>query len=194
MKRGITLLETIVCMAIIAVLAGILTPLFARARYSARIESSLSNLRQLHLATSLYRNDYGNGDGDTPAAKSLPPELYVLQSKTFGSVGKSPCGVHPDNARGALSKQYFSYTYWHGTANNDECRPEYTAQTHKLGEDYVLFTDADCNSASEPLWSNHFVHFGLGVRLSGQAFRVRRLGDIGRLEWWHPEMLSTQSK
>lgn len=189
MRKGITLIETLVCIAIIAILAGILTPVFARARYAAKIESSVSNLRQLHLATSLYRNDYGNGEGFTPAAKSLPPDLFVLTAKEFQSVRVSPCGVHPDNSRNTLAKDYFSYTYWHGIDNNDENRLDYANHTRKLGEDFVLFTDSDCNERTEPLWSAHFVHFGLGIRLNGQAFRARRLGDIGRLEWWHPELI-----
>lgn len=57
MIRGFTLIELLVVIAIIAILAGILFPVFARARESARKSRCLSNLRQIHAAALMYSQD-----------------------------------------------------------------------------------------------------------------------------------------
>jgi prepilin-type N-terminal cleavage/methylation domain-containing protein/prepilin-type processing-associated H-X9-DG protein len=56
--KGFTLIELLVVVAIIAVLAAILFPVFARARENARRASCISNLKQYGLATIMYVQDY----------------------------------------------------------------------------------------------------------------------------------------
>src|SRR5260370_22726870 len=55
---GFTLIELLVVIAIIAVLAGILFPVLARARGSARKTTAISNLRQIGTALHMYTPDY----------------------------------------------------------------------------------------------------------------------------------------
>ena len=55
---GFTLIELLVVIAICAVLAGILFPVFAKARASARETTSLSNLKQVGGALLMYTADY----------------------------------------------------------------------------------------------------------------------------------------
>ena len=55
---GFTLIELLVVVAIIAILAAILFPVFAQARESARRVSCLSNLKQLGHAFAQYTQDY----------------------------------------------------------------------------------------------------------------------------------------
>jgi prepilin-type N-terminal cleavage/methylation domain-containing protein/prepilin-type processing-associated H-X9-DG protein len=57
-KRGFTLIELLVVIAIIAILAAILFPVFARAREAARASTCVSNLKQIGLAATMYRQDY----------------------------------------------------------------------------------------------------------------------------------------
>lgn len=56
--RGFTLIELLVVMAIIAILAAILFPVFARAREAARSTMCASNARQIGTAWMLYAQDY----------------------------------------------------------------------------------------------------------------------------------------
>jgi prepilin-type N-terminal cleavage/methylation domain-containing protein/prepilin-type processing-associated H-X9-DG protein len=67
-RRAFTLIELLVVVAIIAILAAILFPVFARAREQARKTSCQSNLKQIGLAFGMYRQDYDemmpvNGEG-----------------------------------------------------------------------------------------------------------------------------------
>ena len=62
--RGFTLIELLVVMAIIAILAAILFPVFAKAREKARQITCASNLRELALGFTMYVDD---NDGTYPS-------------------------------------------------------------------------------------------------------------------------------
>ena len=51
---GFTLIELLIVIAIIAILAAMLFPVFARAREKARTISCTSNLKQLMMAVEMY--------------------------------------------------------------------------------------------------------------------------------------------
>lgn len=57
-RAAFTLIELLVVVAIIAILAAILFPVFARARENARRASCISNLKQIGLGTMQYVQDY----------------------------------------------------------------------------------------------------------------------------------------
>lgn len=57
-RAGFTLIELLVVIAIIAVLAGILFPVFAAARGKARSARCLANLKQIGNAMQMYMDDY----------------------------------------------------------------------------------------------------------------------------------------
>jgi prepilin-type N-terminal cleavage/methylation domain-containing protein/prepilin-type processing-associated H-X9-DG protein len=56
-SSGFTLIELLIVVAIIAVLAAILFPVFARARENARRASCMSNLKQIGLGMMMYVQD-----------------------------------------------------------------------------------------------------------------------------------------
>ena len=59
-SRGFTLIELLVVIAIIAILAGILFPVFVSARESARRTRCQANLKQIGSAFNLYLADWSN--------------------------------------------------------------------------------------------------------------------------------------
>src|SRR5579859_2497289 len=58
MKRAFSMVELLVVIGIIALLAAILFPLFARAKLAAKGASCENNLHQIGQSMLLYMNDY----------------------------------------------------------------------------------------------------------------------------------------
>ena len=73
-QRGFTLVELLIVIAIIAVLAAILLPVFLTVRARARQTVCVSNLRQIGLAIGLYAQD---NDDFYPAGKDPSDEFAV---------------------------------------------------------------------------------------------------------------------
>lgn len=67
-RRAFTLIELLTVIAIIAVLAAILFPVFAQAKAAAKKDQALSNVRQIGTALHLYVND---------ADDHLPPRYFT---------------------------------------------------------------------------------------------------------------------
>ena len=58
-RKGLTLVELLIVVAIIAALAALLFPVFQSVRERAYIASCTSNLKQLYNALQLYEEDWG---------------------------------------------------------------------------------------------------------------------------------------
>jgi prepilin-type N-terminal cleavage/methylation domain-containing protein len=74
-RAGFTLIEILIVLAIVAMVAGLLFPVFATVRDKARMSSCASNLHQIHLALAQYASDNSG---------SLPP--YPSQTTAGGTI------------------------------------------------------------------------------------------------------------
>lgn len=115
-RKGFTLIEILVVVAIISLLTAILFPVFARARENARRTSCMSNLKQLALGMAQYSQDY---DGHFPVksvcgsntacgpygwADAIQPYLKSYQ------VLQCPSDPNPPNSSPS-SAYYVDYAY-----------------------------------------------------------------------------------
>ncbi|MBX3111574.1 MAG: type II secretion system protein [Fimbriimonadaceae bacterium] len=87
MERAFTLVELLVVVAIIAVLAAVLFPVFATAKVAAKKTQSLTQLRQTTLAWSLYNDDY---DGTVMRALTTAPGKVVYWWGSFDGTELRP--------------------------------------------------------------------------------------------------------
>ncbi len=98
-RAGFTLIEILVVIAIIAILAAILFPVFSRARAKARQSKCLSNQKQLALAMDMYAQDY---DEQYPAAHNGPGGGGLDGGWVWYDVFPVPGSGQFDVARGSL--------------------------------------------------------------------------------------------
>ena len=84
MKKAFTLIELLVVIAIIAILAAILFPVFAQAKAAAKKTASLSNAKQIGLATQMYSADADdvmvltfNGSSENAFMSAAPPAEHT---------------------------------------------------------------------------------------------------------------------
>jgi prepilin-type N-terminal cleavage/methylation domain-containing protein/prepilin-type processing-associated H-X9-DG protein len=78
--KGFTLIELLVTIAIIAILAAILFPVFARAREQARKSACMSNLKQIGIGVMMYVQDY---DESYPACDIMNTDLGTIQAEWY---------------------------------------------------------------------------------------------------------------
>lgn len=131
MKRAFTLIELLVVIAIIAILAAILFPVFAQAKTAAKATQSLSNLKQIGLAWTLYAADYD--DTLMRASTSAPGKTYYWWGSYDGiTLRKEEALLHtymrsgqiqadpllPLNNRPALGDTGYAYNYSHLSPSN----------------------------------------------------------------------------
>ncbi len=130
-KRGFTLLELMFVISIIAILAAILFPVFARARESARRSTCASNLQQIGVALNMYAQSY---DGRYPKKNNefAPVFRYVGNIDIFYCPSDSaehywqlqPAKMAPYSASHFYGPEipvrtYSSYVYRGGLCNDD---------------------------------------------------------------------------
>lgn len=180
MKRAFTLVEVVVCLAIVVIVAALTAPVFAKVKKNAQITASLSNLHQMHLALALYRLD-SDGDGvyGTASQMGLPGMATVWKSKLGlpESVWHSPCGTDPALFSG--SPDAFSYMY------NPEDSESFSREAILHREEVVLVVDLNCGDPDRPFRARFLNHRGLGVRLGGQLVNRVKPGDPETSAWWY---------
>lgn len=176
MRNGLTLLETVVCVAIVAVVAAIVAPVFGRARHAARVAAAGEQLRQMHRVVTIYRQDYEELPYGKPYPMGLPAPGDLTGQRPLWWLPKefffSPCGTHPE-FRAARTSFWF---VWFSE--------EWPPYVESKQESSMLIVDPNCTDHEKELGNDYLMHFGIGVRLDGSVARKRALGPPDDLPFW----------
>jgi prepilin-type N-terminal cleavage/methylation domain-containing protein len=101
---GFTLVELLVVVAILAILAGILFPVFQSVRARGQQTTCSSNLRQLGMAVQMYAQDY---DGYIPFAKDASdafiPQMWQSSGPCQNLLPAMPF-LHPMPGKGPMAQ------------------------------------------------------------------------------------------
>jgi len=182
-RQGLTMLEVLIVITILAVMTSILTPVFQKANRSARVVSTLSRLKQVHMAVMLYQIDTGK------SAEYGPKDAMGLPSRTElnrwihdpGASYKYPiemflsaCGAHPSDTTGG-------FTYWPG---GDTAHAQWAKLVTLYQDNMILFHDLNCTDPDVDIYNRYDAKRGLGVLLSGQLVNFVKVGDCKSIDFW----------
>ena len=168
-RRAFTLVEILVVIAIIAVLAALLFPVFSSVRRNARLTSCASNLHQVTLALHMYQQDWNKLPSEVRTASnrtisSWSPLISYLGDK---SVIKCPYSEMPPS---------MSYEYGYPTGpNNTVLNPEGSTVVAYCGEhlDYEVSSGTTRMPILEGPNGPYFAGTWIVGRMDGSAERVR---------------------
>jgi type II secretion system protein G len=132
MKKGFTLMELLVTIAIISILTAIILPNLTAARAKSRDQKRISDISNLQLALELYLNKYGkypiDEDGGTNG---------LAANANFIGRYMSEIPVDPLNTDDAGNDNNYTYSY----------KTNATGTTYCLGATFET-TNADVNTSN----------------------------------------------
>jgi len=139
--NAFTLVELLVVLAILAVLASVLYPVFASARHAAKQAGCASNFRQVTLAVAMYSNDYDEravlssvltSDAPDPEKDRTWVQLALPYTREFG-IFKCPA----DHGARPADDASFDESLIQG---DSESRYFLASQRSNLGYNYLYFS------------------------------------------------------
>jgi prepilin-type N-terminal cleavage/methylation domain-containing protein/prepilin-type processing-associated H-X9-DG protein len=154
MKKGFTLIEVLVVVAIIGILSAIIFPVFSRAREKSRQATCANNLRQIALATQMYSADnngkypfWFNEFRESNPLPSNKPGIgwavrispYIKSNAIFQCPTDSvPASDDPDAALIIGQPSFCDYGYNLGLSNESESRFGMPTKTIAFQDDLPL--------------------------------------------------------
>lgn len=177
-KRGFSLLELLMVLAILAVLAALLYPVFVSTQRSARTTETIAKLRNISIATALYRAEHdGDGNFGTPAEMGLPSNLQMFLLIRSGdspffkkAMFEAPCDWHGIEG---------SFTF--AVVEEDS---EWMPILMRLRGNFPLTFTTGCTPPRASLHNPYMPTLFLGNAVDGHLIRFTTLGDPESSLFW----------
>lgn len=134
-KRGLTIVEILVVLAVVALIFALILPALLQARRNAHLSRCISNLHQVGQAIQMYRNDYENL---FPSRMSLISG-YVKSRDVFICPSDSTKGRGIIETFEGIPTRYQSILYALSNASrNNTSEPEFVAARILMEKDNVF--------------------------------------------------------
>lgn len=189
--RGLTMLEILVVVAIVAVLAAFLYPAIQRTREQGKVAVTQQRLHQIGVALLLYREQCDAKDAGSPSQMGSPigglppndlPAVLRLPQDIFKCASPKRSTVNP-----LYSSQAYKCMSCSGMVS-EEYRADFDKSWAHLSSTYgtqlpfvVMMCHSDPNtSRSSPLST----HYGLGVNFAGHIVKKSAKGYWQDPDWW----------
>lgn len=178
-KRGLTMIELLSVCTILIILSAVLSPVFISAKMNGKVAAAKNNLRRLHVALTLYRDDnqgtgYGSAeDMGLPWAINANNQNVAYLDFITKELGDdfsqySPCGQHPGSVD-------------HDTLNYFPNIPFlWEKESEKYTENTALLADPNCNAHSVDISQQFVSKRSLAVALDGHLISKT---DAGHHFW-----------
>jgi len=195
-RRGFTLSEVLMVIAIILVLASITYPVFLRSKASAKETVCIEKLRQIGLALSTYRSNSDGTDqpGDTvsmgfPNYMGPAEVASAIGGSREGYFGLFDCAGGLSFPSGASGPSGF-FQLWPssfrqpGGITPDE-QQNWINDLIKGGGSTVVMSDPNHQNT----WpaTAYTTQFAIGLTLDGSIRKQIRRGDSSLRSWWLTE-------
>ncbi len=179
-RKGYTLVEILVVLAVIAVLVAILLPVFSSARGKARTSACQSNLHQLGLALQMYADDH---DGTYTRGQFWPwTSVHLWSDAIEPYVRNQAVFVCPAAGQDQYSYGY-NIAYWG--------RGDWWDGMHGINDERPV-TEADVPLPAETVWVvDYGAYWGCGLEFGLQEPAARHQGGFnalfvdGHVKWLH---------
>ncbi len=167
-KSAFTLVEALVCIAILATLAGLSYPVFMQVRKDSTKTNCVSNLKQYGLALSLYREQHAKVDYGTPLDMGMPPNQAPLKLMNLKCKGTAPGP---------------GYTFLFVNDGQPELVERWVKEVEHYRDDLVVIYDVSHqdNYPKSFVWQRWHA---IGLRLNGSTAVKIRMGYPFGSGWW----------
>ncbi len=172
-RLGISLVEILVCLVIVATIWAISMPTMAAAKRASRKTECLSNLHQMGLAFNLYRDEQDAQDVGSRYKLGLPSDDGLTSV------------MDPFRCKGEL-QQAVPHGYFFAVPRPEDTtlEPRWNAYSKLAGANAVIVADYHHNDLHDFLGA-YYKKLGLGLTLDGRAVMHRGTGHpVLQYDWW----------
>jgi prepilin-type N-terminal cleavage/methylation domain-containing protein/prepilin-type processing-associated H-X9-DG protein len=155
-RAAFSLIELLVVVAVLAILAALISG-FGSTGHSQRLtEECESNLQKIHVSLEIYARDFGGKFPETPGARTSEEALAVLVPKYSADTSIFICPASKDSplpADGSLRDRTISYAYYMGrrlTATGDALMSDRQVDSQSKTAGQAVFS-----STGKPPGNNH---------------------------------------